>query len=148
MPSAEERERRKAIRDSLRSAEIEPIRSSLPLEPAQMKSPFDFVSEKLGEAECDHTLQHTLRFLEHLQVSSERVVAWLQDEECQCRLRPVKATAICISKLANRFPSRREDCSGCRTHHKRNSYLSATRFKEIFPDPLTPGPLHVALPAI
>lgn len=30
----------------------------------------------------------------------------------------------------------------------RNSYSSATRFREIFPDPLTPGPLHVARPVI
>ena len=86
MPSAEERKRRKAIRDSLRSAEIERIRCSLPLEPAQMKSLFDFVSA--GEAECDHTLRHTLRFLEHLQVSSERVVAWFQDAGgyCDCEV--------------------------------------------------------------
>lgn len=71
MPSAEERDRRKAIKDWLRSAEIERIRRSLPLEPAQMKSLFDFVNEELGEVECDHTLRHTLTFLEHLQASSE-----------------------------------------------------------------------------
>lgn len=84
MPSAEERERRKAIRDSLRSAEIDRIRRSLPLEPAQVKSMFDFVSEKLDEGKCDHTLS----FLEHLQVSSEPVVAWLQDAGgyCDCEV--------------------------------------------------------------
>lgn len=88
MPSAEERERRKAIRDSLRSAGIDRIRRSLPLEPTQMKSLFDFVSEKLDEGKCDHTLRHTLSFLEHLQVSSEPVVAWLQDagRYCDCEV--------------------------------------------------------------
>src|SRR5215470_20453662 len=88
MPSAEERERRKAIKASLRSTEIERIRRSLPLQPAQMKSLFDFVDEELDEAECDHTLRHTLSFLERLQVSSEPVIAWLQDAGgyCDCEV--------------------------------------------------------------
>lgn len=88
MPSAEERDRRKGIRDALRSAEIERIRRSLPLEPAQMKSLFAFVSGELDEAECDHTLRYTLTFLEGLQISSEPVVAWLQDAGgyCDCEV--------------------------------------------------------------
>jgi hypothetical protein len=34
----------------------------------------------------------------------------------------------------------------CRS--KLRFYFPITRFKEIFPDPLTPGPLHVARPVI
>jgi hypothetical protein len=88
MSSHEELERRKAIKASLRSAEIERIRQSLPLEPAQMKSLFDFVGEELEEAGCDHTLRHTLSFLERLQVGSEPVVAWLEDAGgyCDCEV--------------------------------------------------------------
>lgn len=88
MPSPEEHRKRKAIRASLKADEIERIRRSLPLEPAQMKSLFQFVAEKLEEADCDHTLRYTLSFLEQLHVNTEPVAAWLQDAGgyCDCEV--------------------------------------------------------------
>jgi hypothetical protein len=88
MPTPDERRKRKTIRDSLRASEIERIRHGLPLEPVQMRSLFQFVEEKLDESDCDHTLRHTLNFLEKLHISSEPVVTWLQNAGgyCDCEV--------------------------------------------------------------
>jgi len=88
MPSFEERQKRKAIKDSLKAAEAGGVRESLPITPQQMKSLFNFVDEQLADSECDHSLRHTLAFLESQGMPAEPVVAWLQNAGgyCDCEV--------------------------------------------------------------
>ena len=88
MPSFEERQRRKAVKDSLKADEARGMRESLPITAQQMKSLFDFVEEQLSDSECDHSLRHTLAFLESQGIPPEPVVAWLQNAGgyCDCEV--------------------------------------------------------------
>ncbi len=56
--------------------------------PAQMKALFDFVDQRLSESECDHTLRHTIAFLDSQKVSEEPVLSWLEDAGgyCDCEV--------------------------------------------------------------
>jgi Protein of unknown function (DUF2695) len=88
MPSFEENQRRKAIKDSLKAAEAGGVRESLPITAQQMRSLFDFVDEQLSDSECDHSLRHTLAFLESQGIAPDPVVAWLRDAHgyCDCEV--------------------------------------------------------------
>jgi hypothetical protein len=84
MPSPEEIARRKSVKQALRLAESERIRSTLPILPMQMRSLFNFVDEQLAEADCDGTLHNTLVFLEQHNLATEPVLQWLQNAGANC----------------------------------------------------------------
>ncbi|HTC95325.1 MAG TPA: DUF2695 domain-containing protein [Terriglobales bacterium] len=88
MPSFEERQKRKAIKGSLKATEAGSVRESLPITAQQMKSLFDFVDEHLSDSECDHSLRHTLAFLESQGIPAEPVVPWLRNAHgyCDCEV--------------------------------------------------------------
>ena len=88
MPSREEQLKRKAAKSALRQAERERIKSSLPIPLGQMKELFNFVDRKLSESECDHTLRHTIAFLDSQQAPQEAVLSWLEDAGgyCDCEV--------------------------------------------------------------
>jgi hypothetical protein len=79
MPTPEEQARRKSLKNAAREAERDSVRQGLPLSPAQMKELFDFVNERLAESECDHSLRHTMTYLDAHQIVSDPVSAWLRD---------------------------------------------------------------------
>lgn len=88
MPSPEEKARRKALKQNMRQAERDQIRSSLPLSPADLRKLFDYIDQNLSGSECDGTLRNTGTFLEQKQVTVEPVIAWLKDAggHCDCEV--------------------------------------------------------------
>ena len=88
MPTPEEEERRKALKQAVRQGERDHIRSTLPIPAEQMRALFDFVDQKLSGNECDNRLTHTLIFLGDNQLPVDQVVRWLQDAGgyCDCEV--------------------------------------------------------------
>ena len=88
MPGAEEIARRKALKQAMRQAERERIRSTLPLTPEQMRRLFDFLDEQLSAVPCDDTLQNTLAFLGQEGLPVDPVVHWLGNAGgyCDCEV--------------------------------------------------------------
>ena len=88
MPGAEEIARRKALKQAMRQAERERIRSTLPLTPEQMRRLFDFLDEQLSAVPCDDTLQNTLAFLGKESLPIDPVIHWLENAGgyCDCEV--------------------------------------------------------------
>jgi hypothetical protein len=88
MPTPEEEERRKALKQAVRQAERDHIRSTLPIPAEQMRALFDFVGQKLSGNECDNRLTHTLVFLGDNELPVDQVVRWLHDAGgyCDCEV--------------------------------------------------------------
>src|SRR5215467_7040272 len=88
MPSFEEKQRRKSLKQAVRQAERETLLASLPMVPAQMKALFDFIDQQLGHEECDGTLRHTLLFLSQSGTEAGPVIEWLKRNGgfCDCEV--------------------------------------------------------------
>jgi len=88
MLAPDEIARRKALKQAMRQAEREQLRSTLPIAPELMRSLFDFVDEKLSDGECDGSLSHTLTFLGQRERPVEPAVSWLQGlgGNCDCEV--------------------------------------------------------------
>ena len=55
MPSKEEKQRRKSLRESVEQRERTQALASMPISVADLKALFDFVDNKLEEIGCNHT---------------------------------------------------------------------------------------------
>lgn len=88
MPTKEEKQRRKAIVQELARAEQTRSEAQLPLAKADIKALFDAVDTELQERGCNHTLAHTLAFLQRRNLSQESVIAWLAEYHgyCDCEV--------------------------------------------------------------
>ncbi|HWZ84225.1 MAG TPA: DUF2695 domain-containing protein, partial [Terriglobales bacterium] len=84
----EEQLKRKAAKDALRQAERDRIKASLPIPLTKMKALFDFVDQRLSDSECNHTLRHTIEYLDGQQIPHEPVLSWLEDAGgyCDCEV--------------------------------------------------------------
>jgi len=72
----------------MRQAERAGMRSSLPVAPDVMRSLFDFVDERLSNADCDGSLERTVTFLQQRKLPVELVVNWLRSAGgyCDCEV--------------------------------------------------------------
>jgi hypothetical protein len=88
MPSKEEKQRRKSLRESVEQRERTQALASMPISVADLKALFDFVDNKLEEIGCNHTTRHTLAFLEQHRLGKDRIIAWLAEYGgfCDCEV--------------------------------------------------------------
>jgi hypothetical protein len=88
MPSFEEKQRRKSLKQAVRQAEYDAFLASLPMIPEQIKALFDFIDQQLSHEECDNTLRHTLLFLSQNGIEPNPVIEWLEKNHgfCDCEV--------------------------------------------------------------
>lgn len=88
MPSFDEKQQRKSLKQAVRQAEHETFLASLPMVPAQIKALFDFIDQQLSHEECDDTLRHTLLFLSQNGIEAGPVIEWLEKNGgfCDCEV--------------------------------------------------------------
>ena len=88
MPSKDEQQRRKALVNQVQQVQRAQAEAQLPLFKPDLKALFDHVDERLEAEGCDHTLRHTLAFVEAKQLPRESVVKWLNENGgyCDCEV--------------------------------------------------------------
>jgi hypothetical protein len=78
MPSKGEKSRRTELMHALRDGQRKGARESLPLPVSTLKVLFDFLDERLSDAECDHTLLLTREFMQQRAIDESPVIPWLE----------------------------------------------------------------------
>lgn len=89
MPNKNEIERRKQIKKELREKAKLEFEKSLPISREKFTQLFDFLDEKLGEYDCDHSLKLTNVFLQEYKIENiEEIKNWLQENGgyCDCEV--------------------------------------------------------------
>ncbi|MBI5030555.1 MAG: DUF2695 domain-containing protein [Chloroflexi bacterium] len=88
MPSKEEKKRRQTIRKAIVKKQRAQELAQVPISGSDLKDLFAFVDKKLESAGCDHTMRHTLAFLEQRNLAKERIIAWLAEHDgyCDCEV--------------------------------------------------------------
>jgi hypothetical protein len=88
MPSAEEKQRRRAIAQQLKAAQAASLLANVPLRTGQLKELFDYLNSKLTEEGCNDTLYYTERFALETSIPFESLKAWLETEGgyCDCEV--------------------------------------------------------------
>jgi hypothetical protein len=90
MPSKEEKQRRSKLLKHIQNKEKEKFEDSLPINRNEFTKLFDFLDEKLGEVECDNTLQLTEQYFMHINNITEidKIKKWLQEHGgyCDCEV--------------------------------------------------------------
>ena len=88
MASKQEKQRRKAMVHAQIAAQHAREEARLPLPKPTIKALFDAVDVGLSQTDCDHTLRHTIAFLQQHDLPQERVVAWLAEYGgyCDCEV--------------------------------------------------------------
>ena len=72
-----ETQRRKALRNEMRSAEKQKAESDLPAPKGQLLGLFEWVDERMQDG-CDHTLNHTIAFIRANGLEEEATIHWLK----------------------------------------------------------------------
>ena len=87
MVSKEEKQWRKAMVRAQTAAQYAREEARLPLPKSTTKALFDAVDAGLVKTGCDHTLRHTIAFLQH-DLPQEPVIAWLAEHGgyCDCEV--------------------------------------------------------------
>jgi hypothetical protein len=88
MPGKDEKARRKELMHSLRDGQRKSARESLPLAVSTLKDLFDFLDERLSDAECDHSLRLTRQFMQQRAIDEGQVIPWLEQNGgyCDCEV--------------------------------------------------------------
>ena len=84
----EERERRKQLLRGLKTEERQRAEAELPAPRETLKLLFDWLDERLQEAECDDTLRLTLEFAQSHGLDQERLSEWTEKYGgyCDCEV--------------------------------------------------------------
>lgn len=89
MPDKNEIERRKQITRDLRLKARQEFENSLPTSRENFKALFDYLDEQLTGNGCDHSLNHSIRFLQSLNLDNiESITGWLKENGgyCDCEV--------------------------------------------------------------
>lgn len=84
MASKEEKNRNKELKQQVRDAEREKLRSSLPCAPENISQLFEFLDSKIEECGCRDTLENTLQFIQSKSLPEQEIVKWLNDSGAFC----------------------------------------------------------------
>jgi hypothetical protein len=87
MASADEKQRRKALKQGARQQERDHLHRSLPLSPEALRGLFDHLDASLGEG-CDHTLRLSRAYLEQHGLPVDAILPWLVEHggSCDCEV--------------------------------------------------------------
>lgn len=88
MPSKEEKKRRAALVETMVGEHTKKAIEDMPLPLKELGDLFDYLDEKLGVHDCDHTPKLTVRFLDNHQLNSAKVLPWLEEQGgyCDCEI--------------------------------------------------------------
>ena len=89
MPDKNEIERRKQIKKDLREKARLEFEQSLPMKREVFQELFDYLDDKLGEHNCDHSLKLTNKFLDEKSITNiSEVQNWLNENGgyCDCEV--------------------------------------------------------------
>jgi hypothetical protein len=88
MASREEKARNKELKQQVRDAERERLRTSLPCTPEKMRQLFEFLAAKIEDSGCPDTLENTLQFLRSQSLPEQGIIKWLDDSGgfCDCEV--------------------------------------------------------------
>jgi hypothetical protein len=88
MPGNAEHERRKALLRTTKTEELLHAEQELPAPKPVLESLFDWLDEKLGEADCDDTLRLTLEFAQSHALDEKRLRDWTEKYGgyCDCEV--------------------------------------------------------------
>jgi len=88
MPGKEEKARRREIAHAMREQKRGKVRASLPPPVSELKKLFDFLDERISNAECDETLRLTREFIRQNAMDETRIVSWLEESGgyCDCEV--------------------------------------------------------------
>lgn len=87
MPSADEKQRRKALKQRALQEERDRFRASLPIPDTELRALLDHLDDSLAEG-CDHSLRFIRAFLRERGLPEETVVPWLVEQGggCDCEV--------------------------------------------------------------
>ncbi len=87
MPDESEKQRRKTIRQELRSAEKLKAEMELPAPKHLLQDLFQWVDDRL-ENGCDHTLRYTVQYIHENGLDEEHTLQWLREfgGYCDCEV--------------------------------------------------------------
>ncbi|SDS57227.1 Protein of unknown function [Mucilaginibacter mallensis] len=88
MKSEEEKIRQQQLKKVFKKNEEEAFVSSLPMKIADFFQLFDMLDEKIEDEGCDHTLKFTEQYLNKHELTSQRVIPWLNENGgyCDCEV--------------------------------------------------------------
>jgi len=85
MPSKEEKERRKQLKDAANEQAKKAFEESLPLSRVQFKSLFSFLDKALEREECDDTLSYVYTWMVDNNLDNvDGVMKWLNEHGAYC----------------------------------------------------------------
>jgi len=84
----EEKEKRKTLLREAQRQENERILASVPINKEDLTDLFDWIDKRLIENGCDHTLLHTLKFIEARKLPQKTLIDWLEIHGgyCDCEV--------------------------------------------------------------
>ncbi len=87
MTSKEEKKRRAALVQAMVAEDTKKAIEEMPISLSHLGQLFDYLDVKLEEG-CDHTPKITIDFLDSINLDSEKVLSWLQDQGgfCDCEI--------------------------------------------------------------
>lgn len=82
-----ETQRRKALRNEMRSAEKQKAEAELPAPKGHLLSLFEWVDKRMQDG-CDHTLKHTVAFIRANDLDEEATIHWIKEHGgfCDCEV--------------------------------------------------------------
>lgn len=88
MKSEQEKLRQQLLKKESKRKEKEEFILSLPISISDFQNLFDALNEELENEPCDHSMQHTERFLDEHHLPVEKTVLWLHDNGgyCDCEV--------------------------------------------------------------
>ena len=74
--------------EQMSGEELEAFLDGLPERQETISELLDFVEDELYEAECNHSLQHSMRFMMDRHLNFPKITAWLNDNGgyCDCKV--------------------------------------------------------------
>jgi Protein of unknown function (DUF2695) len=84
MSNKEEKARRNDLVHALRDKQTQKVRESFPVPFTALKELFDFLDERLSDADCDDTLRFTREFMQQNGMDECSVISWLEDNRGHC----------------------------------------------------------------
>lgn len=89
MSNEDKKETRKDIKRRIRENERQRQLDEIPLHETVLRQLFDYIDSELKNTGCDHTLRHSVTFLEKSKVPHiDQVISWLNDNGgyCDCEV--------------------------------------------------------------
>ncbi|HVF30970.1 MAG TPA: DUF2695 domain-containing protein [Pyrinomonadaceae bacterium] len=74
--------------EQLRGEELQAFIDSLPAGPDTISDLLDFLEDELYDGECNHSLQHSMRFMMENQLNFPKITSWLNENGgyCDCKV--------------------------------------------------------------